>query len=70
MNPFDHHTGPILFNWQKDENVLHGKAPFEFRTVEEPIQKGHLLWAWQNFIDASAEKAIQELERSKNCVIQ
>jgi hypothetical protein len=32
-----------LFNWEKDDAILTGKAPFEFRILEAPLTKEQLL---------------------------
>ena len=42
LNPFDKHTGPILFNWELDNELLHN-GPFEFRINTEP-PKLNLKW--------------------------
>jgi len=41
LNNFPEHEGEgthaELFNWEKDDAILKGVAPFEFRLLEEPL---------------------------------
>jgi len=38
LNPFGRCTHAGLFDWTKDEEVLKGGKPFEFRILEEPLE--------------------------------
>ncbi|KAL9657809.1 hypothetical protein ABK040_013147 [Willaertia magna] len=37
FNPFNRFTGPALFSWSKDIEILKGNEPFEFRLRTEPL---------------------------------
>jgi len=54
LNPFAPTTDACLFTWTQDEDILHGKAPFNYRYVQEP--KKHLkklvFPVWQPFLES------------------
>eukprot|EP01105_Mastigella_eilhardi_P020643 TRINITY_DN4931_c0_g1_i2.p2 TRINITY_DN4931_c0_g1~~TRINITY_DN4931_c0_g1_i2.p2 ORF type:complete len:159 (+),score=51.99 TRINITY_DN4931_c0_g1_i2:899-1375(+) len=37
FNPFTKFTSAVLFDWQRDRDVLEGRLPFELRIVREPL---------------------------------
>jgi hypothetical protein len=48
LNPWSERTGPCLFHWGRDQALLRGKRPFEFRVVsaaESPARHHLLPWA-------------------------
>lgn len=66
LNPFDKHTGPCLFQWEKDKKVIEN-GPFEIRVLKEPPRLKHLLWSWEDLIIEARSKT--EKQRTKDKVL-
>lgn len=82
LNPFAPNTSPGLFDWTKDEDVLKGVKPFEFRLLENRVENAReLLAAPLRFLldlvrprEAADEKKGSEEEpaarsRDKKCIL-
>jgi len=57
LNPFAEFAGGGLFSWVNDLNVLIGKAPFEFRVVNQPVDAFTLKTMyneWGQFLSATS----------------
>ena len=50
LNPWSEKTGSALFSWSTEEDILLGKAPFEFRYLKNPpsVRVGA---SWQTLIE-------------------